>query len=146
MSKPKPPLESEVQREILLAAPSRQARLLRNNVGAFEDKTGRWVHYGVGGTGGSDTLGPTTIEITQEMVGRQVAVFTAIECKRIGKRATEEQDAFLAMVRSRGGIGAVCHSVEEFQGAIDAYCAALRGARSPSTNEPDAATDSCPQR
>jgi hypothetical protein len=139
-AKPKPPLESEVQREILLASPSRDCRLLRNNVGAFEDKTGRWVHYGVGGNGGSDTLGPTTITITTEMVGHQVAVFTAIECKRVGKRATEEQDAFLAMVRSRGGIGAVCHSVEEFQGAIDAYCAALRGASPPSVNVP-ASTD-----
>lgn len=149
MSKPsagatKPPLESEVQREILLSAPSRQARLLRNNVGAFQDATGRWVHYGVGGNGGSDTLGPTTITITPEMVGRQVAVFTAIECKRVGKRATEEQDAFLAMVRSRGGIGAVCHSVEEFQGAIDAYCAALRGASPPSTNESVPASHACP--
>lgn len=144
MSKPKPPLESEVQREILLASPSRGCRLLRNNVGAFQDATGRWVHYGVGGTGGSDTLGPTTITITPDMVGRQVAVFTAIECKRMGKHATEEQDAFLSMVRSRGGIGAVCHSVEEFQGAIDAYCAALRGAATPSVNDTDPASDARP--
>lgn len=146
MPRPKTALESEVQRQILLDAPNQGCRLLRNNVGAFEDKTGRWVHYGVGGNGGSDTLGPTTITITPEMVGRQVAVFTAIECKRVGKHATEEQDAFLAMVRSRGGIGAVCHSVQEFQGAIDAYRAALSGACTPSVTDSDPSADSRPQR
>lgn len=123
----KPPLESEVQREILLAAPRYQSRLLRNNVGKFEDGRGQWVHFGVGGNGGADLLGPTTLLITAEMVGKEVAIFTACEVKRPGKEATDNQRAFLDMVKSRGGIACVAHSPEEFKGAVDAYKAALRG-------------------
>ena len=113
--------ESDIQPEILLASPDSQARLLRNNVGRFKDKTGRWVHYGVGGNGGSDLIGPTTITITPEMVGRQVAVFTACEVKRPGAKPTEEQTAFLSMVHSRGGIACVATSIQDFQGAVSEF-------------------------
>jgi hypothetical protein len=39
----KPPLEAEVQRDILLAAAGLQCRLMRNNVGVLKDSTGRHV-------------------------------------------------------------------------------------------------------
>ena len=127
------PLESENQRDILIEATRAGQRLMRNNVGAFEDKTGRWVHYGVGGTGGSDLLGLTPVKITPEMVGRTVAVFTAIEVKRQGKKPTPEQAAFLAMVQSLGGIAGVARSAQDYQGIHDEFiagCSSARGADS----------------
>jgi hypothetical protein len=107
------PLEAEIQRDILLAAPSVGCRLLRNNIGTLKDATGRHVSYGVGGAGGSDLIGWTVVD------GR--AVFTAIEVKRKGKKATDEQVAFVAAVQAAGGIGAVCYSVDEFRAAVQAY-------------------------
>ena len=108
-----PPLEAEIQRDIMLAAPSLGARLLRNNVGTLKDSTGRHVSYGVGGTGGSDLIGWTVVD--------GVAVFTAIEVKRPGKKPTEHQVAFVTAVHAAGGIGAICYSVDDFKSAIDAY-------------------------
>lgn len=107
------PLEAETQRDILLAAPHIGVRLLRNNVGALKDDTGRWVWYGVGGPGGSDLIGWTDVD--------GMAVWTAIEVKRKGKKATEEQLAFIAAVKAAGGIAGVCYSVEEFKGVVSDY-------------------------
>lgn len=110
----KPALEADIQREILLAAPALGYRLLRNNVGAFKDATGRWVHFGVGGNGGSDLIG-------WGPQGR----FVAVECKRKGKKPTAEQLAFLDAVKDAGGISAVCYSVEDFREMV---CGADLGA------------------
>ena len=107
------PLESETQRDIMLAAPALGCRLLRNMVGRFEDLTGRWVAFGVGGPGGADLLGWTDVEGD--------AIFTAIEVKRRPRKATAEQEAFLAAVNAAGGIGALCYTVQDFQDAIHAY-------------------------
>lgn len=118
--------ESEAQRAILLDCPQYGARLLRNNSGAFEDKTGRWVHYGLGNSGGkasgsSDLIGPTTITVTPEMVGRKLAIFTAVEVKGDGGKASEAQAAFLAFVQSVGGIACLAYTTEDFQRAVHAF-------------------------
>lgn len=112
--------ESAVQRAVQLAAPEARTRLLRNNIGAFKDEAGQWVHYGVGGKGGSDTIGWRSIEITPDMVGATVAVFVAAEIKseewrppKSGERLKhwEQQQAFIAAVVKAGGIGFVAQSV-----------------------------------
>lgn len=113
--------EAPVQAEIMLEAPRMDARLLRNNVGAWQDKQGNWVHYGVGGNGGADTIGLTTIRITSQMVGLDIAVFTAVECKAKGRTASDEQKAFLAMVKARGGIACLAYTVEDFKEAVDVF-------------------------
>ena len=120
------PLEAETQRDILLDAPYLDCTLLRNNVGAMQDKTGRWVFYGLGSTGQSlpgtsDEICWTKTKITPEMVGTTVAVFTAIEVKRKGKKPTDAQARFVSAVVAAGGIAAVCYSVEEFKETILAY-------------------------
>lgn len=63
--------------------------------------------------GSSDLIGWTTVEITPEMVGRKVAVFTAVEVKVPGKRPTAEQVNFLAQVRTAGGIAEVLTDAEQ---------------------------------
>ena len=116
--RPNTPLEAETQRDILLAAPSLGCRLLRNNVGALKDATGRHVRYGVGGEGGSDLLGWTDVNGT--------AVFTAIEVKRKGKKPTDAQAQFVSAVVAAGGIAAICYSVDEFRETILAYRSRIR--------------------
>ena len=109
----KAPLESETQRDILLCAPSIGCRLLRNNVGAFQDATGRWVHFGVGGDGGSDLIGWTDDAGT--------AVWTVVEVKRKPRKPTTEQQAFVDAAIAAGGIGVVAYSVQDFRDAISDY-------------------------
>lgn len=93
-------------------------RLWRNNVGVLTDRTGRPVAYGLGSEGGrampgtSDAIGLHTITITPDMVGRQVAVFVAIEVKDLGQLTTAQR-AFLLAVQRAGGIAGVARSVDD---------------------------------
>jgi len=57
--------------------------------------------------GFSDLFGWTEMEITPDMVGKKVAVFTAKEVKTPGVVATEKQKCFIQKVRDAGGIGEV---------------------------------------
>jgi len=81
------------------------------------------VAYGLGShagevfSGSSDAIGLHTIDITPDMVGRQVAVFVAIEAKDKGK-LSKAQRTFLTVVHQAGGIAGVAHSVEEAQQII----------------------------
>lgn len=77
--------------------------------------------------GGSDQIGWTTIEITPEMVGSRIAVFTAIECKRQDGRASEEQVHFIQTVSSAGGFAGIARSPEEALGIIQSGERELRG-------------------
>ena len=102
--------ESAIQQAIRLLSRG-PVRLFRNNTGALKDQTGRLVRYGLC-TGSSDLLGFRSLEITPDMVGTTVAVFTAIEVKDRG-RATPEQQAFIAMVQAAGGLAGVARSVDD---------------------------------
>ena len=93
--------------------------LFRNNVGRFwsgritSQKNGittlqnaRLVVCGFG-EGSSDQIGFSSIQITQEMVGKNIAIFTAIEIKSKSVRVTDEQLKFLKFIESKGGIALV---------------------------------------
>lgn len=60
--------------------------------------------------GSSDLIGWTTVEVTPEMVGARLAVFTAVECKSERGRATEEQINFVNAVMSAGGFAGIARS------------------------------------
>ena len=106
------PKEHRIQTDILLAAPKRGYRLLRNNIGVA--KLGRrFVAFGVGGKGGSDLIGWREIEITPDMVGSRVAVFCAVECKAPAGRLSKHQEEFLDAVREAGGVAIVARGVED---------------------------------
>lgn len=68
--------------------------------------------------GSSDLIGWTTLEITPDMVGRKVAVFTAIECKTDSGRTDAEQLKFLQNVQAAGGIAIVARDAETAVGII----------------------------
>lgn len=72
--------------------------------------------------GASDLCGWTTVRITPQMVGRDVAVFTAIETKRSkGGRVSTEQKNFINQVNAAGGIAGVASSPEQATAIIDQF-------------------------
>ncbi len=122
--------ESTVQQEIQIKARYHDCTLLRNNSGAYKDDTGRVVRYGLGNVSkqhndrikSSDLVGITKVIITQEMVGKTIGVFTAIECKeecwksdkKLNARETAQQ-AFINWVKAQGGIASFASSVDKLK-------------------------------
>lgn len=103
--------EAAIQQQIRLALSRAGVVAFRNNIGAYTDpKTGRPIQYGVCNPGGSDLIGWTTITITPEMVGTQLAVFTAIEVKTPSGKPTPAQLNFIAQVLKAGGYAGIARS------------------------------------
>lgn len=98
--------ESALLNHIRLKADELGSTLFRNQVGSYKLADGRWLSSGLC-VGSSDLIGWTTVKITPDMVGKDVAVFTAIEAKSPQlKRVepTEEQQSFIEAVVRAGGI------------------------------------------
>jgi hypothetical protein len=68
--------------------------------------------------GSSDLIGWTAKQVTPEMVGKTVAVFTAIEVKKGSGRATAAQLNFISRVRQAGGIAGLARTPDEAAGMI----------------------------
>jgi len=114
--------ESAIQQRVLLEASNRGMTLWRNNVGACRTDDGRMIRYGLANESermnrsikSSDLIGITPVLIMPEHVGRLIAVFTAIECKREGWRysasdeRTQAQQRFIEFVQNHGGIAGFC--------------------------------------
>lgn len=60
--------------------------------------------------GSSDIIGWTEIEVTQNMVGHKLAIFTAIEVKGPKGRPSKEQINFIEQVQLAGGIANIAKS------------------------------------
>lgn len=100
--------EARIQQETRLEASKLGVTLFRNNCGAYrEPMTGRLIQYGVGNPGGSDLIGWTPLLITPDMVGRTVAIFTAVEVKTPTGRATPAQINFIDAVTRAGGFAGI---------------------------------------
>lgn len=104
--------EARVVQEVRANLSNGPVRLFRNNCGALQDKNGTWVRYGLA-VGSSDLIGFKSVVVTHDMVGSKVAVFVALEGKSETGRTTEEQDNFLAMVRTAGGMAGVFRSLDD---------------------------------
>lgn len=63
--------------------------------------------------GSSDLIGWKSVKITPDMVGKTIAVFSAVEVKTDKGRTSAEQDIFLQNVRNAGGIGIVARKPED---------------------------------
>ena len=105
--------ESEVAPQVKQILEASGCVIFRNNIGCM--KIGkRFVRYGVGGNGGADLIGFTPTRITPEMVGKTIAVFTAVETKRdVGGRATEEQINFIKNAQAFGAIAGFARGWED---------------------------------
>ena len=85
--------------------------------GSVELANARPLHAGLC-TGSSDLIGFTSVVITPEMVGKKIAVFTALEVKTPTGRTSNEQLNFLRAVLSSGGIAKVVKTPDEARQAL----------------------------
>lgn len=117
--------EKDTQNRILRLSHG-DTRLFRNNIGqAYQGKATRLrdgsvmirnpqvVKYGVGGPGGSDTIGWQSVIVTPDMVGQRVAIFSAVEVKHGRGKPTELQIAFIDTVLRHGGRAGIAYSEDE---------------------------------
>lgn len=77
------------------------------------------IMTGLGVNGSSDLIGGTKKIITQEMVGTQVLIFTAMEVKTENDTLKPDQRDFLAFVLSAGGYAGVARSPEDAKKIIE---------------------------
>jgi len=91
---------------------SHLAVMFRNNVGMAKLKDGGRMPYGLC-KGSSDLIGWSTKRITPDMIGKDIAVFTAIEIKTKRCVVSKEQKNFLVRVMLAGGIAGVARSEDE---------------------------------
>lgn len=71
--------------------------------------------------GYSDGTGWTPVEITPEMVGKTVAVYTAMEAKTPKGKPTKEQLDFIKAVQNAGGIAGIVRSPDDAVDIINNY-------------------------
>lgn len=124
--------ENPIQAQILMRLSRGLTRMFRNHVG--QGWTGKFIRtdgpfvilknarrctFGLI-VGSSDTVGWTSVVVTPEMVGKVVAIFTAIEVKDATK-PTEDQTRFINNVRAAGGIAGVAHSPDEATAILAGY-------------------------
>lgn len=95
--------ESTILKEVMLKASELGYRVFRNNVGVAFQPNGQVIKYGLH-NGSSDLIGWHSVVVTQDMVGKKLAVFLAIETKNKRGKVTTEQKNFLREVDAAGGI------------------------------------------
>lgn len=120
-------LEHEIQNAIRVhISEQKLATLFRGNVG--NAWTGNQIERKSNGSvliqdarlfttglpaGFPDLFGVRSIEITPEMVGKKMALFTFLEVKQPGKRPTVAQQRMVNFLCEAGCRGGIAHSVEE---------------------------------
>ena len=88
-------------------------------VGDIVIRKARPLHAGLC-EGSSDLIGWTTVQITPDMVGKKVAIFTGVECKSKKGKASEEQKNFDKVVKNNGGISVIAKTVDDYREVVDA--------------------------
>lgn len=121
--------ESEIQQLIQIEGPYHNCQLQRNNSGALKNERGEMVRYGLGNISAkhnkqmksSDLIGFTSVVITPEMVGKTVAIFTAVEVKSESVKINPKDETIIAQqnfinwVMRHGGIAGFAKSVDDFK-------------------------------
>ena len=113
--------EKDVERTLILHASKCGSTVFKNNVGMYTDQRGNVIRYGLC-KGSSDLIGWTPVTITEDMVGKKIAVFTAIEVKlnKNGKyKATDLQKAFISAVNNAGGFAGVADCNKDLEDIIN---------------------------
>lgn len=118
--------ERAIENDVVLKAAKQGWPLWRNNVGAYETETGRWMRFGLANTSekenkifkSSDRIGCRPILITQQMVGSTIGQFTALEIKKsdwawTGTVREVAQGAFIRRVLALGGYARFINNPEQ---------------------------------
>lgn len=71
--------------------------------------------------GSSDLIGWTERTITPDMIGKKVAIFTAVEVKTITGKTSAPQLNFIQRIRDGGGIAGIARTPEEAQNLIKGH-------------------------
>lgn len=113
----------------MLAASKAGAKIFRNNTaqawvgqskrlsdGSMLILNPRILHAGLC-VGSSDLIGWTTRVITPDMLGKRIAIFTAIEVKAATK-PTKDQLQFIEAVLAGGGIAGVARTTQDAHNLI----------------------------
>lgn len=108
--------EAAVQSRIRLEASRKGLRIWRNQVGAFQDETGRWVRFGLANDSkqvnqvikSGDLIGIRPVSIGPEHIGRLIGQFVSREVKEAGWRFTGTerevaQQNWIALINAMGG-------------------------------------------
>lgn len=104
--------EQAIQQRIRRECGRGEARLWRNNTGCLRDERGQMVTFGLC-PGSSDLIGLRRVRVTPDMVGRDVAVFVAVEVKTPKGRPTRQQLSFIEHVNAYGGLAGIARSPQE---------------------------------
>lgn len=80
--------------------------LFRNDNGTGFRKDGTFFPYGLG-SGSSDQVGYKETVITQDMIGKKIAIFQCIEIKTLTDKIGYQQIIFYLNIRISGGIAQV---------------------------------------
>lgn len=120
-------VEQDVMRLTMITLSKiREIRIFRNNTGigwtgkikrlpnttTIMIENPRPLHAGLC-VGSSDLIGWKTLKITKEMVGKEVAIFTAIEVKTKKGKPSPEQINFIETVKNSGGYAGIATNDNE---------------------------------
>lgn len=122
-------LEADFMRRCMKRATDLGARLFRMNIGlawvgevtknrdgSITIRNPRPFKSGVPGM--SDLIGWTPVVITPDMVGKTIAVYSAVETKSARGRASEEQKNFVAAVHRAGGKAGIAKVDEDLDAIL----------------------------
>lgn len=117
--------ETDEMRRIMLDTAKAGSTLFRNNValawagklvsnrnGVVTLSNARPIHAGLC-VGSSDLVGPTPVIVTPELIGRVLAVFTAIEVKSARGVVADQQQNFMDQMNRLGAIAGVARTPRE---------------------------------
>ena len=121
--------------EIRLEASKRGVYLFRNNSGACHTQDGRFIRFGLANDSkrinavlkSGDLLGFTPVTITQEMVGKKVAIFTSVEIKKYKRELrantprAKAQRAWHDLVKNNGGMAIITYTLDSFLNELYIY-------------------------
>lgn len=119
------PMERNLQNRIMLRLSKSGVTIFRNNTAmGWAGKSNRYPNGDVlvqsafpirAGLceGSSDLIGWKSVTVTPDMIGKRLAVFTAVEVKTPTGRPTKEQLNFIQRIREAGGIAGIARSEEE---------------------------------
>ena len=125
--------ESELNTKIHVDAAKQEITLFRNNVGVGYSgdvvnkseeyitlRNWRMIRFGLF-KGSSDYIGWKKIRIIPEMVGRVLAIFTAVENKSKRGRVSKEQNTFLTNLEKSGGLAIVARDTADLHDGIKSW-------------------------
>jgi hypothetical protein len=111
--------EKEIQTKILILVGSKKGtRLFRNTVGIAKLQDGSTISFGLS-KGSADLIGWHSIVITEEMVGKKIAVFLSVEVKTKKGKISPHQQNWHDVIKEAGGIAIIGRSPEEVSKAIE---------------------------